>query len=91
MVVYTSWALAARAAQCYVSGYLGAKFGGDLRWVSALALSRYSDFKEQLLQLFSVDFSSFLSVGAMALVYPPSRKQSWMENKMALSLLSEFW
>ena len=93
MVVYgflTGFGVSAKRAVFMFLVYLGAEVLGETYdVVSALALAGILILAEQPLQLFQCGFQlSFLSVGAMALVYPALQKRLGWKNKMALSLLS---
>ena len=93
MVVYgllTGFGVSAKRAVFMFLVYLGAELLGETYdVVSALALSGLLILAEQPLQLFQCGFQlSFLSVGAVALVYPALQKRLGWRKKAALSLLS---
>ena len=93
MVVYgllTGFGVSAKRAVFMFLVYLGAELLGETYdVVSALALSGLLILAEQPLQLFQCGFQlSFLSVGAVALVYPALQKRLEWRKKAALSLLS---
>lgn len=93
MVVYgflTGFGVSAKRAVFMFLVYLGAEvLGESYDVVSALALAGILILAEQPLQLFQCGFQlSFLSVGAVALVYPALQKKCGWKNKAALSLLS---
>ena len=93
MVVYgllTGFGVSAKRAVFMFLVYLGAELLGETYdVVSALALSGLLILAEQPLQLFQCGFQlSFLSVGAVALVYPALQKRLGWKKKAALSLLS---
>ena len=93
MVIYgflTGFGVSAKRAVFMFLVYLGAELLGETYdVVSALALAGILILTEQPLQLFQCGFQlSFLSVGAVALVYPALRKKLGWKNKVALSLLS---
>lgn len=93
MVVYgllTGFGVSAKRAVFMFLVYLGAELLGETYdVVSALALSGLLILAEQPLQLFQCGFQlSFLSVGAVALVYPALQKRLGWKKKTALSLLS---
>lgn len=80
MVVYgflTGFGVSAKRAVFMFLVYLGAEVLGETYdVVSALALAGILILAEQPLQLFQCGFQlSFLSVGAMALVYPALQKR----------------
>lgn len=93
MVVYgflTGFGVSAKRAVFMFLVYLGAELLGETYdVVSALALSGLLILAEQPLQLFQCGFQlSFLSVGAVALVYPALQKRLGWKKKAAMSLLS---
>ena len=93
MVVYgflTGFGVSAKRAVFMFLVYLGAELLGETYdVVSALALSGLLILAEQPLQLFQCGFQlSFLSVGAVALVYPALQKRLDWKKKAAMSLLS---
>ena len=93
MVVYgflTGFGVSAKRAVFMFLIYLGAELLGETYdVVSALALSGLLILAEQPLQLFQCGFQlSFLSVGAVALVYPALQKRLGWKKKAAMSLLS---
>lgn len=93
MVVYgflTGFGVSAKRAVFMFLVYLGAELLGETYdVVSALALSGLLILAEQPLQLFQCGFQlSFLSVGAVALVYPAIQKRLGWKKKAAMSLLS---